>query len=310
MTFFHRIQPCLIKSQPERQGYVRPVIGSLLMISALIAVSLSSTMASQPPGFPPTSQPATQPDARPRLPVIPELPTPAENFIRNFERAHGGKRWREKDAIRANIEVTFEEGIYFKGSMLHEIATGRTRMELDDGTVLIYDGTKAWVSPASSTIEAARFHLLTWPYFLAAPMKTGDPGTHLEVQELKVLNRRMCKTAKLTFNPGVGDTPDDWYILHANSRNGLLYGMVYILTYSTSFVEAEKNPHAIIYDGYQQIDGISLSNSWSFYEWDKIMGVGRRPIGRARLTDLEFITPEAKAFIHPSDAREDKLPGS
>ena len=36
----------------------------------------------------------------------------------------------------------------------------------------------------------------------------------------------------------------------------------------------------------------------------------RDPIGRASLTDLEFITPDARAFIHPSDAREDKLPGS
>lgn len=310
MTFFHRIRPRYVSSQQKRRGYIRPVIGIQLMISALIAVSLSPTMASQPPGFPPTSQPSTQPDAKPGLPAIPEFPTPEENFIRNFERAHGGKLWRKKDAVRANLEVTFEEKVYFKGSMLHEIATGRTRMELDDGTVLIYDGTKAWVSPASSTIEAARFHLLTWPYFLAAPMKTGDPGTHLELRGLKVLKRRMCKNAKLTFNPGVGDSPDDWYLLYANSRNGLLYGMVYIVTYGISFVEAEKNPHAIIYDNYQQIDGISLSNSWSFYEWDRIMGVGKSPIGRARLTDLEFITPEAKAFIHPPDAREDKLPGS
>ena len=183
-------------------------------------------------------------------------------------------------------------------------------MELDDGTVLIYDGIKAWVTPAASSIEAARFHLLTWPYFLAAPMKTGDPGTHLELLGLKVLNRKMGKSAKLTFNPGVGDTPDDWYLLYANARNGLMYGMVYIVTYSTSFVEAEKKQHAIIYDNYRQIDGITLSTSWSFYDWEKIMGVGRSPIGRASLTDLEFITPDAKAFIHPSDAREDKLPDS
>ena len=40
------------------------------------------------------------------------------------------------------------------------------------------------------------------------------------------------------------------------------------------------------------------------------MGVGRNPIGRAQLTDLEFITPEANAFKHPRDAREDKLPDS
>ena len=310
MTVFNHKRSRHISSEQDRRAFLRPVMGILLVISAFISVSLSPTMASQPPGFPPTSQPSTQPDTWPGLPAIPKLPTPEEGFVQSFERVHGAKLWREKDAVRVNIEVTFGENVYIKGSMLHEIATGRTRMELDDGTVLIYDGTKAWVSPASSKIEAARFHLLTWPYFLAAPMKVGDPGTHLELLGLKVLKRQMCKSAKLTFNPGVGDTPDDWYDLYANSRNGLLAGMVYIVTYGSSYVEAEKKPHAIIYDNYQKVDGITLSTSWSFYEWEKIMGVGRNPIGRAILTDLEFITPDARAFIHPSDAREDKLPGS
>ena len=310
MTDYHRQRPCHINSEQDRRGYVRPVIGLLLVISALIAVSLSPTMASQPPGVPPTSQPSTQPDTRPGLPALPELPTPEEGFVQSFERVHGAKSWREKDAVRVNIEVTFGTDVYIKGSMLYEIATGRTRLELDDGTVLIYDGTKAWVSPASSKIEAARFHLLTWPYFLAAPMKVGDPGTHLELMGLKSLKRQMCKSAKLTFNPGVGDTPDDWYDLYASSRTGLLAGMVYIVTYGSSYEEAEKKPHAIIYNSYQKVDGISLSTSWSFYEWEKIMGVGRNPIGQAQLTDLEFITPEANAFNRPRDAREDKLPGS
>lgn len=310
MTVLHHKHSRNINTPRKRRGYFHPVMGILLIAAALIAVSLPTTMASQPPGFPPTSQPSTQPDTKPGLPTFPGLPTPEETFIRNFERIHGKEQWVRKNAIRANIEVTFGEEVYFKGSMLHEIATGKTRMELEDGTVLIYDGARAWVSPASAKIEGARFHLLTWPYFLSAPMKTGDPGTHLELLGLKVINKRMCKSAKLTFNPGIGDTPDDWYMLYASSRNELLYGMVYIMTYSASYVEAEKNPHAIIYDGYQKIDGITLSTSWSFYEWEKIMGVGRVPIGRARLTDLEFITPEAKAFIHPSDAREDKLPGS
>jgi hypothetical protein len=182
-------------------------------------------------------------------------------------------------------------------------------MDLTDGTTLVFDGSRAWVKPAEKRFPpGARFHLLTWPYFLAVPFKLDDPGAILlETAETR-LHGEPYVTGRLEFTDGTGDAPDDWYILYADPSTYSLKGMAYIVTYGTSQQEAEKEPHAITYADYAIVNGVVLSTKWTFWLWNKGEGIHGDPIGEVTLSNLHFVEPEDDAFEKPEGAREDDLP--
>lgn len=164
------------------------------------------------------------------------------------------------------------------------------------------------MSPARPILDSARFHLLTWPYFVALPMKLRDPGTRLAVLGERTLRGKKVTAARLTFDRGVGDTPDNWYVLYADARPGRLAAAAYIVTYGKTASAAAKEPHAISYDGYVALDGIQIATKWTFWHWSERDGIPGEPIGTGTLTGPHFVQPAPDAFVRPPGAREDKLP--
>ncbi len=239
--------------------------------------------------------------------------TPDESvheFAAAIGQAHGIDAWRSKPAIASDIVVQFGGNVMLEGQMLIEIGQGRSRLELKNGTTLVWDGANAWVNPADAQFPQARFHVLTWPYFLQAPMKLGDPGTNLAVLGAKELRGEACHAAKLTFDPGIGDTPDDWYIVYQDPESGRLRSLAYIVTYGTTAEKAAKEPHAITYDEYVDVEGVTLSAKWTLWLWSEEQGVHGDPLGVATLSNLRFVEPAPDAFAKPADARADSLPPS
>lgn len=195
--------------------------------------------------------------------------------------------------------------------MLFTPEVGEARLDLADGTVAVFDGERAWVSPAGAEFPQARFHLLTWPYFLAAPFKLRDPGAHLEDLGTRPLDGAEHPAARLTFDPGVGDSPDDWYVVYRDPSSDRLAAMAYVVTYGgRSAEEAGAEPHAITYHDLQQVDGATLPTTWRMWHWSEEEGVHGDPIGEVVLTDLAFVTPPGDAFERPADAQEDPLPSA
>ena len=113
----------------------------------------------------------------------------------------------------------------------------------------------------------------------------------------------MCETAKLTFDPGTGDTPEDWYIVYADPGSHRLGAMAYILTYGSTRAAAEEEPHGIVYEDFRKTDGVVIARRWSFRTWSEESGFGD-VFGTAILGDLRFVTPDEDAFERPERARE------
>ncbi len=229
------------------------------------------------------------------------------------EKAHGFERWRGRQAVAADITVTFGGKKMVDGRFTFDTPVGKARAEMVDGTVMVFDGQQAWVLPGpkgSSGMMGARFHLLTWPYFMAAPMKLRDPGAHLARLPDARFNGKPHRRAKLTFDAGVGDAPDDWYILYVDPDTHWLRAMSYIVTYSKSAREAEKEPHAIVYDGFVKFNGITLAQRWKFHHWNETDGIHGKPLGEATVSRIRFVNPATDTFVKPEGAHEDKLPGT
>jgi len=212
-----------------------------------------------------------------------------------------------KRAIRANFVVEFGGSKAIDGTILFTTDGARSRIEHRNGTVWVFDGAKAWSKPGEAK-QMSRFHTLTWPYFALAAFKLQDGGATLTPEGKRPLNGQEMLAARLTFAPGTGDAPDDWYLLHIDPKTHQLRAMAYIVTYGKTREAGEKEPHAIVYDGFETIDGVTLSTAWTFHNWSSEAGITGDAIGRATLSDVQFVDPAEDAFRAPEGAAEDPLP--
>jgi hypothetical protein len=233
------------------------------------------------------------------------------HFTDTIGTAHGIKAYREYAVLKVDTVVTFGGKVRIDGTMTFDTPVGKTRIENKDGTVMVFDGRDAWVAPADAPMPPtrARFALLTWPYFVAAPFKLADPGTHIDDAGQKPLDaHRILPAGKLTFGEGVGDSPDDWYMVYRDPDTGRLAALAYIVTYGQSTHDAEKSPHLAIYDAFEEVDGAVLPMRISFWNWETSTGKVGEQIGSVELSNYRFIEPNDDTFTKPENARIDQLP--
>lgn len=237
--------------------------------------------------------------------------TPGDR-IQAIEDAHAGATYAKQPAIQADVVLDFG-AMQLEGTVWFTPSLGHVRMELDGGAVIVYDGSTAWLSPADAAVPGppARFHVLTWPYFVAVPYKLDDPGTHHADAGIKTIRDEdeMLPGVKVTFDAGVGDSPDDWYMAFADPDTGRLTALSYIVTYGTPLEEASKKPSIVLYDNFVDVDGVPFATTWTFHYWNPETGIDGDPKGQATLSNIAFVTPPADAFTKPQGAVEAKAPG-
>lgn len=232
----------------------------------------------------------------------------ATAFAGPIEEAHGAEAWHRAEAVTAEAALDFAGNRVFEATMTFTPNMERVRIDrADDARIYWADGT-ARVSPADAEYPRARFHVLTWPYFLAAPMKLRDPGTHLESLGPREMDGTSYDTARLTFDSGVGDSPDDWYVVYRDAETQRVGAMAYIVTFGTATEEAEAEPHAIRYTDYRDIAGVAIPHTWLFYNWGEEEGIHGEPIGRMTLSEVGLESVEAGFFTPPEDSREEGMP--
>lgn len=278
------------------------------------ALALAVLLMSGSPLSAQSTRPATQPvdvSTRPSstLPTTNDARTgnrTSSPIAKIVSRAHRADRWHRHDAFACHIEVVFGGNKTLDGTMMFETDFSGVRMEVNEGVVATFDGEKAWVSPPGQ-LPRARFHLLTWPYFVAVPMKLDDPGTHIEETGRMKLQGKVYQTARLSFGDGVGDAPDDWYQLYVDPETGRLGAMAYIVSYGKSDEQVQAaEPHAIVYEDFEMVDGIPIPMKWKFFEWSGERGIYGEPIGEASLRGVRFT--ESNPYAKPPNAEEDKFP--
>jgi hypothetical protein len=230
-----------------------------------------------------------------------------QRFAAPIEEAHADSIWTNSGVLQTGLNVTFGGQTRFDGQMLMETSMGRTRLDFGGDTVAVFDGERVWVAPDTAVAPRAHFNLLTWAYFAAAPYKLRDPGTRLADRDSMMLNGQRMPVARLTFEAGTGPSPDDWYMLYRDPQTGRLAAMAYIVTYGKQSAE-EATPHAIVYGGYQRVDGVPIPTTWTFYNWSGQRGPPGDPIGRVTLRNPRFAQPADSAFAPPTGAQQASLP--
>lgn len=228
-------------------------------------------------------------------------------FAAEIEKAHQANLWNSKKIFKCNLEMYFGGKLRFKGVLYTNPSATKSRLESEDGKLMVFDGQNAYISPDTSTYTKTRFDVLTWPYFLAAPYKLSDDGTKIETQGVRLLNNVPYDAAKLSFDANIGDTPDDWYILYKDKQTNLLSAMAYIVTYNKSEEVANADPHCITYESFVDFEGIPIATVWNFWTWTPA-GELDKLLGTAKLSYFEFVDSAPDLFSRMENSKLAPMP--
>lgn len=228
-----------------------------------------------------------------------------------IEAAHGADRLRRHRVIRAEMEIEMGGQPWFWGTVFTTVDGGRTRLEADNGSLIVCDGETVWVVGDDVDLGIARFDALAWTYSIVFPFKLRDPGARYEPAGMQPwLDGKKWPVRKLSFAPGTGDSSDDWYLVFADPETHRIFGAAYVVTFGTTLEEAEKDLHSILYEGYEKVDGAWISTRWRFRKWSRTQGVYGDSQGEGRLDAVQFVDdPRPDLFERPEGAREAPLPG-
>lgn len=170
-----------------------------------------------------------------------------------------------------------------------------------------YDGNEVWITPNMEALGIPpRFYSSTPFYFFGLPFLFADPGANLESLGTKMLNGKEYNAVKVTFDQGIGDTPDDNYVAYVDKETNQLKLVHYIVTYpplmqGKSINDLER--HAVVYDDWQQVGGLVVPKTMTFYAWSDD-NLGDTVIGSMTAENVTFKkeTPDSTIFEKPPDA--------
>ncbi len=228
-----------------------------------------------------------------------------DNYIQSIEKAHKKDSFLKHKAISFKVDVFFGGKLHLDGKITMLTNASKIRIDKNDESKLIYDGKNVFLYPKDANDKGARFDMFTWTYFFGMPYKLNDPGTKWELGNNKSLDGVEHQTAKLTFEPGTGDAPDDWYVIYTDPTNNSLKAAAYIVSFGSDgdTSKAEADPHAIHYKDFILVDGIPFATKWEFYGWTEEKGMTDK-LGEATITDITFLKEEGTIFETPDNGKE------
>ncbi len=166
-----------------------------------------------------------------------------------------------------------------------------------------WDGQNAWQKPADMKMPTnPRFWSLTPYYFVGLPFVLADRGVVLAEEAPAEFNGKTVDVIRATFE-GVGDAPDDFYVVYLDQKDSTVEAIRYIVTYKGFFPDGGHSPEKLMmYEGAQSVKGITLPTAYRTYKWDGSKHT--ELVTNTTLTELSFL-PETKAstFAPPEGAK-------
>ncbi|AGC78059.1 hypothetical protein LX97_03146 [Nonlabens dokdonensis] len=216
-------------------------------------------------------------------------------FTQSMEEAHQKEAFLKNDAVQYDFQVSFGGNVLLDAKITQKTDGSMVRIDNQDGTVILADQDEVFSSPEIADNSMTRFHAYTWSYFFALPYKLNDPGTQWSDEKNLTFGEQQYPTSKLTFENGVGDTSDDWYVVYKNPSSNVLEGVAYIVSYGKGVEKAEEEPHFAKYNDYDMMEGIPVSTNWTFHNWNKEEGFTDQ-IGKASIKNVNFLDDASIMF--------------
>ena len=182
--------------------------------------------------------------------------------------AHGGlANWFGKGPIAFHFDYQPLDGGRRRNSYqvidqwsvraVHEVADNR---DITYG----WDGKQAWSFPDSADVGVnPRFWSTTPYYFVGLPFVLADEGVILEELGKKEFKGITYDLIKASYENGIGDAPDDFYVIYIDPETKLMGALRYIVSYPGFFPDGGHLPEKFMeITGQQTVDGMTVPTGY------------------------------------------------
>lgn len=152
------------------------------------------------------------------------------------------------------------------GKEIHTISLRDRKSKIEhENWTIGYDGNEVWLlenEPEAYEGNARFYHNLMF-YFYAMPFVLGDDGINYTAMEPQELEGKMYTATKISYNAGIGDAPDDEYILYSDPATNQMVWLGYTVTFKSG--EKSDQWSFIKYDKWQEVNGLQLPEKLTWY---------------------------------------------
>lgn len=211
--------------------------------------------------------------------------------------AHGGlNTWNSMKSL----EFTMQKPNGPEVTTTH-LKNRKSHIEMPDHSIG-YNGETLWLHSKDTTEYKGnpRFYYNLMFYFYAMPFILADDGIIYEDTDPLVFEGKTYPGIKIAYESGVGESPEDEYILYFDSETNKMEWLGYTVTYFTK--EKSKEWHFIKYSKWQNIDGLVLPETLTWYNYENNLPTTMR--SDLKFTDIKISKekPDSDIFEVPNGA--------
>jgi hypothetical protein len=204
----------------------------------------------------------------------------AQSIALEMIKAHGGMdRWKAVTTVsfKNTMVAPWEPDDPWVSIEVTEQNSRRTYQDWPlDGATIVSDGKVTW-SKDWKRGNPPKFMVNLSYYFLNLPWITQDPGVKLEGPGQGKLpgGDETYTTIRMTFEPGVGEASDDYYVIFIDPETKRMKAVEYIVTYGAMLdlfnVPEDQTfvgPLINVFDEYATVGGLAFPVKYTTYSPD------------------------------------------
>tara|TARA_A100000171_G_scaffold52998_1_gene75239 strand:- start:10121 stop:10933 length:813 start_codon:yes stop_codon:yes gene_type:complete len=231
---------------------------------------------------------------------VSEVETNTPNYpanLKNVFEAHGG--W---DTWNKMNNLCFEmDGRGGTETHTTDLKNRKAKIEHKDWSIG-YDGNEVWLlqNKENAYQGNARFYHNLMFYFYAMPFILGDDGIVYSEVEPTELDGKIYNGIKIGYENGVGDSPEDEYILYFDPETNQMTWLGYTVTYRSG--EESEDWHFIKYDTWTEVNGLLLPEKLTWYNVKDNKPTDERNDLRFDKITISDLKLDADVFAKPEGA--------
>ena len=185
-----------------------------------------------------------------------------ENISKVFD-AHGGiDTWNAMQTLEFTMPKDTGDEVTFT-----DLHSRKSLIKMPNHTIG-YDGSDVWLQSNDTTTYKGnpKFYYNLMFYFYAMPFVLGDDGINYADVEPLEFEGVSYPGILISYEAGVGESPDDEYILYYHPETFKMEWLGYTVTYFSQ--EKAKEFHFIKYSDWQDVNGLQLPKTLTWYNYE------------------------------------------